>query len=49
MMLASQLPESQADALLVLVAVRELVETFMASGAPKAAEVASNVLPFVSG
>lgn len=49
MMLAAQLPENLADAKLVMEAVQELLDTFLAKGSTQVAEVASNVLPFVSG
>jgi hypothetical protein len=47
--LASQLPDSTADALLVIEALRALVETFLA-GSPEqeAATLSTNVLPFGS-
>lgn len=43
--LASQLPENTADALLVLEAAKELIETFLAGSAPEAVK-AANVLAF---
>lgn len=48
MVLAGQLPENPEDALLVLQAVHELLETFLS--APQAAPVktATNVLPFTA-
>lgn len=49
MMLASQLPENHADAVLVVQAVRELLDTFLAAGAAEIAEAASNILPFTAG
>ncbi len=49
MMLASQLPENHADAQLVLQAVTELMETFMAQVPHEEPARAANVLPFVSG
>jgi hypothetical protein len=45
MVLAGQLPENTEDALLVLQAVRELVETFLMEDQGQPAK-ASNVLPF---
>lgn len=47
MMLAGQLPESIADAKLVLEAMAELMDTFM-SKAPSEEPRAANVLPFGS-
>lgn len=45
MVLAGQLPENHTDALLVIQAVRELVETFLCkSEEPRSGP--SNVLPF---
>lgn len=49
LMLAAQLPENLADAKLVIEAVQEVLETFLAKAPPQTAEAASNVLPFVSG
>lgn len=47
MVLAGQLPESHADALLVLQAVHELVESFLCKNEGKEpVKMASNVLPF---
>jgi hypothetical protein len=50
MVLAGQLPENTAEALLVLQAMHELLETFLSvpEGAI-AARVATNVLPFIAG
>ena len=48
LLLASQLPDNINDAKLVLQAVTELLETFIAT-APDITERASNVLPFLSG
>ncbi len=49
LLLASQLPEDQTDARMVVQALRELLETFMAEAPSQAADLASNVLPFASG
>lgn len=49
LLLASQLPENTADAKLVLIAVTELVDTFMANAPADETEKPSNILPFVSG
>ena len=49
LMLGSQLPEDAEDARLVVQALRELLDTFLAGPPSQAAELASNVLPFVSG
>lgn len=46
--LAGQLPDNSADAILVLQATKELVETFLVGHAEKI-EQASNVIPFSSG
>lgn len=46
--LAGQLPDNPADALLVLKAAEELVKTFLAGHQDKP-ERASNVIPFGSG
>lgn len=47
MVVAGQLPENTADALLVLQAARELVETFLCRHEGELTQlVASNVLPF---
>lgn len=47
--IAAQLPENTADALLVLQAVKELVDTFLSVTAePDARVSAPNVIPFVS-
>jgi hypothetical protein len=43
--LASQLPDNQADALLVLEAMRELVQHYLADDA-ESSERAQNVIPF---
>lgn len=45
--LVGQLPDSQADALLVLEAAKELVETFL--GHEDKPQRATNVIPFGSG
>lgn len=44
--LVGQLPDSTADALLVLQAAKELVDTFLAGHPEKDALRATNVLPF---
>lgn len=44
--LAGQLPDNTADALLVLQAAKELVDTFLAGHPEKDATRATNVLPF---
>lgn len=47
--LASQLPDSSADALMVVQALQELVETFLAANDVSLEEprrLAANVLPF---
>ncbi len=49
LMLASQLPENHADAKLVVQAITELLETFLAQAADQGQALASNVLPFASG
>ncbi len=49
LLLASQLPEDQTDARMVVQALRELLETFMAEAPSQVADLASNVLPFASG
>lgn len=49
MLLASQLPDNHADAKLVMQAVTELLDTFMAKAPADEAERASNVLPFAAG
>jgi hypothetical protein len=46
MVLAGQLPENPADALLVLEAMHELVETFLSVPDAAPAKPATNVLPF---
>jgi len=50
MVLAGQLPENTEDALLVLQAVHELVETFLShpEAAAPAKKKAANVLPFTA-
>jgi hypothetical protein len=49
MLLASQLPENTADALLVLQAAQELVETFLNKSGPDGViKAATNVLPFIA-
>lgn len=48
MMLAAQLPENNTDARLVVEAIRELMDTFLAQVPEKGTELAQNVLPFVS-
>lgn len=49
MMLASQLPEDVTDAKLIVEAVRQLLDTFMAQELPRAVERVKNVLPFSAG
>lgn len=44
--IAGQLPENTADALLVLQAVRELVDTFLSKSPDAEGPRAANVLPF---
>lgn len=46
LVLASQLPDNQADALLVLQAARELVEKFLLETPEEPGQLAANVLPF---
>lgn len=46
--LASQLPDDPNEALLVLEAAKELVETFLIGHAEKV-ETASNIIPFRPG
>jgi lipase chaperone LimK len=46
MVLAGQLPENTEDALLILQAVQELVETFLIAHDEAPARKPSNVLPF---
>jgi hypothetical protein len=46
MVLAGQLPENPADALLVLEAMHELLDTFLSSSDAAPAPPATNVLPF---
>ena len=46
MVLAGQLPENPDDALLVLQAMHELLETFLSAPEAPKAKLASNVLPF---
>lgn len=46
MVLAGQLPDNPDDARMVLQAVHDLLENFLAKTAPAAIELASNVLPF---
>lgn len=48
MLLASQLPENPDDAHLVVQAITELLETFLAQGPADQAARPSNVLPFVA-
>jgi len=47
-MLAGQLPENIDDARLVLKALEELVETFLAYGEENRPDRPDNVLPFVA-
>lgn len=49
MLLASQLPEDQGDAQLIMQAVRELLDTFMDHPEQVPALRPKNVLPFISG
>jgi hypothetical protein len=49
LLLASQLPENSEDAHLVVEAIVELLDTFMAEAPAQECEVSSNVLPFASG
>lgn len=44
--LASQLPENQSDALLVIAALKELVETFLDDKGDQPERLAVNVIPF---
>ena len=46
MVLAGQLPENTSDALLVLQAVKELVETFLSASDADIPDKQNNVLPF---
>ena len=46
--LAGQLPESPGDALLVLQAMHELLETFLNVPEASQPKVATNVLPFTA-
>lgn len=48
LLLASQLPDNPEDARLVVKAVAELLETFLAQAPKETAAPASNVLPFAS-
>jgi len=48
LMLAGQLPENIDDARLVLKALEELVETFLAYGEENRPDRPDNVLPFVA-
>lgn len=49
LLLASQLPENVADAKLVVQAITELLDTFMAAAPPNEMDKPSNVLPFAAG
>lgn len=49
LLIGAQLPENPADARLVLEALSELLDTFMAEVPIKEHPRAKNVLPFVSG
>jgi hypothetical protein len=49
LLLASQLPDNQADAKLIAQAVLELVDTFMAAPPGKEADKSAKVLPFAAG
>lgn len=44
--LAGQLPDNTADALLVLQAAKELIDSFLVGSVEKDAPKAGNVLPF---
>ena len=46
LVLASQLPDKQSDALLVLQAAAELVEKFLPDSSEEQGPLAANVLPF---
>ncbi len=46
--LAGQLPDNTVDALIVLAAAKELVETFLAEDNGRLATMATNVLPFTN-
>lgn len=46
LVLASQLPDNQADALMVLQATRELVEKFLLDSHDGEEPLAANILPF---
>ena len=46
LVLASQLPDNQADALMVLQAARELVEKFLLDAPDEQRALAANILPF---
>jgi hypothetical protein len=47
-LLASQLPENPTDAHLVIEAVAELLDTFMATAPEETADRNKNVLPFAA-
>lgn len=49
LLLASQLPENVTDARLVVEAIAELLETFIAAAPAQEADKPSNVLPFAAG
>lgn len=49
LLLASQLPEDTNDAKMVMAALAELMDTFLAQPVATTAELANNVLPFVAG
>jgi len=49
LLIASQLPENQEDARLVIQAITELLDTFMAPVPGEEPARSNNVLPFVAG
>lgn len=49
LLIASQLPEKQADARLVVQAIVELLDTFMEDSHQGEPELPDNVLPFATG
>ena len=48
LLLASQLPDNQADAKLIAQAVMELVDTFMTASPGKESDKSATVLPFAA-
>lgn len=49
LLLASQLPDNPADAKMIVQALNELMDTFIAAAPPEEAQRPSNVLPFAAG